>query len=40
MKTRFAILAVIALVMVGLSGCGSSDSLSGRTGMLYFYSDT
>ena len=40
MKARFIILAAIALLIVGMTGCGSSDSLSGQSGMLYFYSDT
>jgi hypothetical protein len=40
MKVRFIILTTIVLLMVVLAGCGSTDSLSGRAGMLYFYSDT
>jgi len=40
MKVRFIILTTIVLLMVVLAGCGSTDSLNGRAGMLYFYSDT
>ena len=40
MKSRFTLLIAIALLVVSLAGCGGSESLSGRTGMLYFYSDT
>jgi hypothetical protein len=40
MKVRLIVLAAIVLVFVGVSGCGGSDSLSGRPGMLYFYLDT
>lgn len=40
MKMRIVILLVLMLVFVGGSGCGGSDSLSGRAGMLYFYADT
>ena len=40
MKVRLLILIVVALLIVGMTGCGGSDSLSGRSGMLYFYADT
>jgi hypothetical protein len=38
-KTRFIIFAAMALLIIGTTACGDS-SLSGRAGMLYFYSDT
>jgi len=40
MKARLTLLALVLLVVVGVIGCGGSDSLSGRAGMLYFYVDT
>jgi hypothetical protein len=40
MKTQFIILTVAVLLIVGVPGCGDSDGLSGRPGMLYFYADT
>jgi len=40
MKTRFVFLAVVGLLLLALSACGSTDGLSGRAGMLYFYADT
>jgi hypothetical protein len=39
MSRRLIFLAVVGLLMLGLSACGGSESLSGRPGMLYFYSD-
>lgn len=40
MKARLFVLTIVLLAGVALGGCGGSDSLSGRTGMLYFYADT
>lgn len=40
MKARFIILIAMVLVISGVSECGNSEGLSGRPGMLYFYSDT
>lgn len=40
MRRRLVFLIVVGLLMLGLSACGGSEGLSGRNGMLYFYSDT
>jgi len=40
MKRHFTILIALVVIVAVMSGCGGSDSLSGRVGMLYFYADT
>lgn len=44
MKIRFVVLGIIILAVAGLivytQFLSGDDSLSGRPGMLYFYSDT